>query len=243
MIFLGLSLLGIFVGFISGFFGVGGGTILVPALLYLGFDIKYAIGISVMQMVFSSVFGSYLNFKKGSLDIKSSFVVGMGGFTGAFSSGYIVDTLSSATLAIIFMVFVLFSIYRFFKTPVVIHKEEIDNSFLLFAIGFVIGAFAISIGIGGALLLTPVLVGFLHFDLKKAVSTALFFVVFSSLSGSISLAYYGYVDILSGLTVGIFSLIGVYFGVHVAHKTDAKRLKSLILILNVIVFILILNKL
>jgi len=38
-----LVAIGIAVGTLSGFFGVGGGTITVPLLLYLGFDIKEAI--------------------------------------------------------------------------------------------------------------------------------------------------------------------------------------------------------
>jgi len=54
-----LILLGTGVGVLSGFFGIGGGTILVPLLLMLGYETKAAIGISVLQMVFSSIYGSY----------------------------------------------------------------------------------------------------------------------------------------------------------------------------------------
>jgi len=79
-----LSLLGIIVGLLSGFFGIGGGTIMVPMLLMLGYDIKVAIGISVVQMVFSSIYGSYLNHKKGTLDIAMISVIGLGGFAGHF---------------------------------------------------------------------------------------------------------------------------------------------------------------
>ncbi|TET86838.1 MAG: sulfite exporter TauE/SafE family protein, partial [Sulfurovum sp.] len=46
-----LILVGIFIGTMSGFFGIGGGMILVPILLALGFEIKDAIGISIVQMV------------------------------------------------------------------------------------------------------------------------------------------------------------------------------------------------
>ena len=66
-----MVVLGIGVGVLSGFFGIGGGTILVPILLLMGYGIKVAIGISVVQMVFSSVYGSFLNFKKGSFCTQS----------------------------------------------------------------------------------------------------------------------------------------------------------------------------
>ncbi len=238
-----LAVIGIFVGFISGFFGIGGGTILVPILMYMGFDIKDAIGISIVQMVFSSIYGSYLNFQKGSLHISSTIFFGIGGFVGGLGSGYMVKTLSSQTLTIALLLVVIFAIYKFFVANDNHGKSEIENRGLFFVIGSGIGLIAMSVGIGGSLLLTPIMVGFLHFGIKKAVSAALFFVVFSSLSGLISLSYFGYVDYYHGVIIGISSLLGVYFGISVAHKTDPKRHKSLILVLNFIIMGLIANKL
>ncbi len=243
MIFLTLSLLGVFIGFLSGFFAIGGGTMLVPALLMMGYDIKFAIGISVTQMVFSSLFGSYLNYKKGTLHLKNSIAVGIGGFLGAANSGYIVSHLSSHTLTLIFLSFVVLAIYRFFKSPNISDKPEINNNILLFFIGYVVGSMSISVGIGGALLITPILVGFLRFQLKKALSSALFFVIFSSVSGFVSLSYHGYVHYLDGFIVGVSSLLGVYFGIMLSHKTDHKRHKKLLLIFYVIIMLLILKKL
>ncbi len=240
---LSLAILGIIVGFLSGFFAIGGGTMLVPALMFLGYDIKVAIGISVMQMVFSSLFGSYLNYKKGSLHIQNSLSVGIGGFFGALNSGFIVTHLSSRFLTIVFLCFVVLAIYRFFKSPQVSDKKEINNNILLFFIGYLVGSMSISVGIGGALLITPILVGFLHFPLRKALSSALFFVIFSSISGFISLSYFGHIDYQKGLIVGIFSLIGVYGGVYLAHKTEKSKHKKLLLIFYVIIMLLILKKL
>jgi len=52
-----LSLIGIFIGNVSMFFGVGGGMILVPILLLMGYSMKTAISISIVQMFLSSLFG------------------------------------------------------------------------------------------------------------------------------------------------------------------------------------------
>lgn len=238
-----LVIAGLVVGAISGFFGVGGGTILVPILLFLGLDIKEAIGISVVQMVFSSVFGSYLNYKKGTLKLSKSIFFGIGGAIGAMGSGYIVHTLSSKALSYIFLGVVIFAIYRFFRSTHSDGKNAIENRALYLAIGILIGLFATSIGIGGALILTPVMVGFLHHELKSAVSAALFFVVFSSISGLISLSMYGHIDFYKGLIIGVSSLIGVFIGIEFAHKTDAKRHKKLILILYILILFLMINKL
>ena len=213
-----LLFLGAAVGTLSGFFGIGGGTILVPALLMMGYDMKVAIGISVVQMVFASVYGSYLNLKKGTLDVKMVLIIGVGGFLGALLSPYIIQTLSARTLEWIFLAFVLFALTRMFiKT-----KEQVDgrtvHPAILFIIGVVLGAFAISIGVGGSILLVPILVGFLHVPLKNAVSAGLFFVVFSSVSGLIGLSITGSIDYESGIIIGMASLIGVAGGIWLKHR-------------------------
>jgi uncharacterized membrane protein YfcA len=83
-----LVAVGVLVGTLSGFFGIGGGMILVPILLLLDIDIKTAIGISIVQMVFSSFYGSYLNHKKGSLVMGEGIWVGVGGFVGGAIVAY-----------------------------------------------------------------------------------------------------------------------------------------------------------
>ena len=107
-------LVGIFVGFLSGFFGIGGGTILIPILLFFGFSFKEAIGISVTQMMLSSIFGSYLNYKKGLLKIKSGLSLAIGGAIGASFSGLIIKHTSKEILGAIFLGLVLIAIIRFF---------------------------------------------------------------------------------------------------------------------------------
>ncbi|WP_418187398.1 TSUP family transporter [Aliarcobacter lanthieri] len=60
----GLIAFGLITGFTSGFFGIGGGSILIPMLLLANYGMKEAVSISIMQMVFSSIYGSFLNSKK-----------------------------------------------------------------------------------------------------------------------------------------------------------------------------------
>jgi len=223
-----LLFLGLFVGLLSGFFGVGGGTILIPILLILGYETKVAIGISVVQMVFSSIYGSYLNNKKGTLDIKMVSIIGAGGFAGALLSGYIAAFLSDRTLELMFFAFASFALLRmFFKTHEDAQERELHYLILL-CIGFVLGAFSMTIGVGGSILLVPIMVGFLHIPLKKATSAGLFFVVFSSISGLISHAIEGHIDYVSGITVGLASLFGVFVGVHFKEKVTHRVQKGML---------------
>lgn len=243
MSFVSLGLIGILSGFASGFFGIGGGSVLVPTLMLFGFGIKEAIAISIIQMVFSSLMGSYVNFRQKTLILKDGLYLGIGGFLGAMSSGFIVKHTHGIALTLVFACVLLLSIYSFFKAPLYTQQKEINHSSIFLLVGLVIGSVAISLGIGGAIFLTPILVGFLHVDIKKAVSMGLFFVVFSSISGLISMSYNGLVDFKDGILVGLFALIGAYAGAKTAYKIDKKLQKKLLLILYIIMFSIILTRL
>jgi len=234
--------LGLGVGILSGFFGIGGGTILVPLLLMLGYETKIAIGISVVQMVFSSVFGSYLNNKKGTLDVSMVSTIGIGGFIGALLSGYIAASFSDDTLEFIFLSFATFALLRlFFKNKE--HKDQREvNRIVLLLIGVLLGAMSMTIGVGGSIILVPILVGFLHVPLKKAISAGLFFVVFSSVAGLISHAVIGHVDYQSGVIIGFASLVGVYVGIHLKDKVDADLQKKLLVGFYLLVVLYLINR-
>lgn len=230
------------VGFLSGFFGIGGGGVVVPVMMLFGFDIKFAIGISIIQMVFSSVYGSYINFKNKMFDPKTAFILGFGGLVGASFSGFIVETLSSKTLLFMLGFLQIFNIIKLFLSEPTPKGKTNDSKIILFILGVFTGAFAISVGIGGSILIMPILIGFLNYDIKKAVSTGLFFVIFSSISGFISLSMKGFVNYELGILIGIGSLFGVRFGVKLAKSIDRKKQKIALICLCVAMFLITLKK-
>jgi uncharacterized membrane protein YfcA len=238
-----LAVFGIITGFISGFFGVGGGMILVPMLLLSGFIMKEAVAISIMQMVFSSIYGSFLNSKKAKNVIKDGVVIGIGGFVGGLQSGYIVTNVSNETLQYMFILILFYSIIKIFITPA---EHDCDqkskNKFTLFIIGFFTGIIAMSIGVGGSVILTPILIGFLKYDLKAATALGLFFVIFSSIAGFTSLSLSGHMLYTEGAIVGLASLIGVYFGIILKNKVHSNSYKKYILILNTLILLTMIYK-
>ena len=239
-----LILVGIFIGSMSGFFGVGGGMILVPILLVLGFDTKDAIGISIVQMVFSSIYGSYLNHKKGSLIIGEGIFVGFGGFIGGYIGGYVTQFISDIILQFLFLGILMFALLRLVFSKH--HGEDGEtktlNKALLFGIGLGIGIFSITLGIGGSVILTPILVGLLHYPIKKAVSAGLFFVVFSSIAGMISRLSIGTIDFANGLVVATASLVGVALGIWLKDHVTSKNHKIALIVLYVIALGMLIKK-
>lgn len=147
-----LPLLGVGFGVIAGFFGIGGGAVVVPIMVALGFSVKDAIGISVMQMLFGSVFGSYFNYKAGALKLGNGVVVGLGGFVGAAFSGYVVSIAPEIVLECMLLAVLLLSIAKIYLMPA--EKDELKqcSQILLFLLGALTGAFAVSVGIGLSLI-------------------------------------------------------------------------------------------
>lgn len=239
-----LAFYGILAGILAGIFGIGGGTLIVPAMIFFGFDIKNAIGISAMQMIFSSIYGTYLNIKAKTLNFEIAKFVAMGGLVGAAFSGFIVNSLQPIYLEIIFILVCIYSLINNIKKNNM-QTNTRNNTYkgiILFGIGFTTGIFAISLGIGGGLIIVPAIAYYIGIPTKQVVPISLFFVIFSSLSGTISLAINNYVNYKEGAIVGIFSLIGVYLGIQINKKISNKHHKNAVTILYIIVlFIMIKN--
>ena len=75
--------LGAGVGMLSGIFGVGGGFLMTPLLIFLGVPAPVAVGTEANQIVASSVSGVLAHFRRGNVDIKMGLVLLAGGLTGS----------------------------------------------------------------------------------------------------------------------------------------------------------------
>lgn len=79
-----IILLGVTVGFLSGVFGVGGGFLTTPFLIFLGIPPAVAVGTQTAQLVSSGVAGTMGHLRRGNVDLKIGAVMLGGGFIGSF---------------------------------------------------------------------------------------------------------------------------------------------------------------
>lgn len=75
--------LGALVGFTSGLFGVGGGFLLTPLLIFLGIPPSVAVGSGTNQIIASSVSGVVAHFRRGNVDMRMGGVLLVGGILGS----------------------------------------------------------------------------------------------------------------------------------------------------------------
>ena len=75
--------MGAAVGFLSGMFGVGGGFLITPLLIFYNIPPVVAVATGANQVVASSISGAITHFRRGSLDVKLGTVLLVGGLAGA----------------------------------------------------------------------------------------------------------------------------------------------------------------
>ena len=98
-----LLLTGVFTGFLSGMMGVGGGTIMVPAMVLLaGFSQHLAQGSSLLAMVPAGGVGAYSHWKLGN--VRTALLAGLipGILIGTFLGGMLAQVLAEGLLRLVF---------------------------------------------------------------------------------------------------------------------------------------------
>src|SRR3954470_19761772 len=71
------------IGFLSGVFGVGGGFLLTPMLIFIGVPPAVAVASSANQLVGASVSGVIAHWRRGNVDFKMGFILLLGGLAGS----------------------------------------------------------------------------------------------------------------------------------------------------------------
>jgi uncharacterized protein len=111
--------LGFLAGILSGMFGIGGGLVIVPALvLYFGMGQKMATGTSMFALLWPvGLLGVYAYWDAKQLDVSKGALIAVGLFLGAFFGAKITLALPTATVKRLYAVFLVsVGIYYFLTT-------------------------------------------------------------------------------------------------------------------------------
>lgn len=101
--------LGLAAGVLSGLFGIGGGLVIVPALVIIfGFDAKSAIGTSLFIILLpTGLLGVWEYWKRGELHVAAGLWVALGVFCGAYFGAHFAGSVSPITMKRIYAVFLI----------------------------------------------------------------------------------------------------------------------------------------
>ncbi|QJT10206.1 sulfite exporter TauE/SafE family protein [Oceanidesulfovibrio marinus] len=109
-------LLGAMVGVAASFTGLGGGFLMVPILLFMGYTAQKTVGTSLMATIIIALSAVVAHGRLGNVDYRVGLLLGVGGLVGAQLGARLVEHVDTAMFQKIFaMVLIVLAIYMFFK--------------------------------------------------------------------------------------------------------------------------------
>jgi uncharacterized protein len=253
MIILFLILIGMFAGLLAGMLGIGGGVIFAPVLFYM-FDAHgienpeiWAIGSSLLCTLATSGSASFKQFRMGSFSPRESLKVGLFGIAGTvIGKQYITsDYFNSDVFLTIFFVILLYTGIQFLRKamnrakPPVPGTDRLVNWGESVSIGGGGGLIAALTGIGGGIVMVPIMNMIYKISFQKAVTISVGAIMFISLSGVMQLAMsapataglspytFGYIDFGTAFALVIGAITGAYTGTWAQDKVNLNILNGL----------------
>jgi hypothetical protein len=243
-----LLITGIGVGFASGLLGVGGCFIMVPvqfwALKSIGVDptvaIRIAFGTNLLVVLPTAFSGAMAHHQKKAVRWRAGVTFGIAGAAGAFFGSFIASHLPGKVLTTAFGIAVILGGIRMLTAkPPNITDEPSDSLTAFILWGIPLGIVSGIIGIGGGVLMIPIMVWFLKFKMHQAVGTSTALMIFTAAGGALSywinglriegLPPYstGYLNWYQWIVLAGVSIPWAVVGANTAHRLLAKQLKYL----------------
>ena len=153
-----LIVVGMLVGVLSGMFGIGGGTVIVPALVWLGLSQRNAAATSMLAIVPTSISGVVSYATGGHVDWLAAVLLFCGMFVGGQIGSWLLSRLPELVLRWIFVAFLVFVVINQVSfVPSRDHQivMSVTTGICLALLGVIIGTLAGLLGIGGGALAVP----------------------------------------------------------------------------------------
>ncbi len=239
-----LLLAGVFllISMLFSMIGMGGGILYVPILLFAGYSMQTAPGISLILIMSTSLAALFHFQKNKKVDWKLALVIDPPTDIMAFIGGYFSTMIPESVLqgllaAILLLASALMiknkktaTIYQRPDNPWYWHRHfnGVDyhvNLPLVLTATACIGVLAGMLGITGGIIKLPLMVLLCGVPMDIAVATSTVMVAITALSGVIGHAMQGNVDWRTGLTLALVAVIGGLIGSRISLKTNKTKLK------------------
>ncbi|TCK44892.1 hypothetical protein EDF60_0108 [Leucobacter luti] len=218
-----LALLGAATGLLSGLFGIGGGVVLVPMLvMFLGFQQRLAAGTSVAAILPAAIVGGIGYGVQGNVDWIAAIALAAGVIVGAQIGSYLLSRVPTGFLRWLFMGFLAVVVVSlWFVVPQ--RDAEIEKTTLVIVLlvitGLVTGVLSGLLGVGGGVVVVPILMFFFGASDLIAKGTSLIMLIPGSISGTLGNARRRNVDLraaaILGIAASILSPLGSVIATHV----------------------------
>ncbi len=254
--FASLIITGITAGTASGLFGVGGGFLMTPVQYWLyisgGIDgtlaTRLAFGTSLAVMIPTMISAAFAHHRRGAVNWQAAIPMGCAAVFGGLAGGSLAAHLPGYVLRTIFALLIIATAVRMvwhIQACSVCEPRGSPGIYLL--IGFLIGIVSGLAGIGGGVLLVPVLVILLGYPMHTAVGTSSACLIFSS-AGAVT-AYVingwdvaglppytiGYVNLVTFAILAATTIPLARYGVWCAHGWSGRNLQIMFAVMLILI--------
>ncbi|MFT5726095.1 MAG: putative membrane protein YfcA [Desulforhopalus sp.] len=248
------AIAGTVVGILAGLFGIGGGLVIVPMLIYVfslqnipnELTMHLALGTSLASIIFTSISSFLAHHKRGAVhwNIVKKIVVGI--FTGTFLGSCIASRLSTEFLKVFFVIFLYFVATQLLLNRKPKPGREIPGPVGMFGTGNIIGMFSSLVGIGGGTLSVPFML-WCNINAHHAIGTSAAIGLPIAFAGAVGYIFngwnipnlppysLGYVYLPALFGIAATSVLTAPLGVKLAHSLPVGRLKQIFSILLYVV--------
>lgn len=218
-----LVLVGLGAGFLSGMFGVGGGVVIVPALIAVGFAPRLASGTSLTTILPLSAVGVVSYALQGDVAWAAAGLLAVGALAGAQVGTWLLSRIEQKWLQVAFAVFMFASVAMLFiaipsrDSHIVI---TIGSAVGLVATGLATGMLSGLLGVGGGVIVVPALMLLFGASDLVAKGTSLALMIPTALTGTIANLARKNLDVTAALIVGLAACCTTVLGSMVAHRVS-----------------------
>jgi len=239
---IGILIVGILAGIMSGLFGIGGGIIMVPTLIAIfGMGMLNANATSLAAMLLPvGILGVITYYKAGYINVRNALWISLGLLSGSFFGAELALSVDVKVLSKLYAAFLLYVAIGYLDIPKLLRGknykkvekpvpgENIHYAFWVFiCLGICAGVIAGLFGKGGGLVIVPILIKFFRYDAKAASATSLAALQLPvGLPSVIVYAQAGYLNWLYAGLMALGILFGVFFGTKLAIKLPAATFKK-----------------
>lgn len=209
-----LVLSGLVAGAFGALLGLGGGILIVP-ILTLGFDMPLtaAVGTSLICVIATSTGGAAVNVRAGRADVRLGILLGAGTVVGALTGGVVAGLLPERIIAALFAALLCYTSYSMGRgvlrrpaettgeearppAPLDANGEDRHHRRLPVALGgsFLAGNVSGLLGVGGGLVIVPLIHLVMGAPMRVAVATSNFMIGITAAAGAYAYLFRGDVD-------------------------------------------------
>ncbi|MCP2728343.1 sulfite exporter TauE/SafE family protein [Limnofasciculus baicalensis] len=223
-----LSVAGLFSGVLAGFLGIGGGTVLVPFLVAMGYQPIQAVATSSLAILITSISGSIQNWRMGNFDFNRVIALGSPAVITAQLGVFLSDKIPDYILLILFGLLLISNIYlldlrqRLITNKLREKNLNLNSTFARLWTGSAAGILAGLFGVGGGVIMVPLQMLLLEEPIKVAIQTSLGVVVITAISACIGQAINGNILFIDGVILGIGGLMGAQISTRILPKLSDK---------------------